>query len=172
MDGLPDTLSLRHPTTADHPRLLAVLDEWWGGLGGDAGRLERALLMPRLFLQHFTDTSFIVERPDGSIGAFLIGFRSQSRPDVAYIHFVGVAPDLRRNRVAASLYGRFIEEARTAGARSVQSCTSPSNTTSQAFHRGMGFEIDPGETVRDGVAVQRDYDGPGIDRVTFTLSLE
>jgi predicted GNAT superfamily acetyltransferase len=169
---LPDTLSVRHPTTADHPRLLAVLDEWWGGLGGEAGQLERSLLMPRLFLQHFTDTSFIAERPDGSIGAFLIGFRSQSRPDVAYIHFVGVAPDLRRLGVAAGLYGRFISGAQAAGARRVQSCTSPSNTTSQAFHTGMGFAIDPSETVRDGVAVQLDYDGPGIDRVTFTLLLE
>ena len=83
-----------------------------------------------------------------------------------------MAPDLRRNRVAASLYRRFIEEARAAGARRVQSCTSPANTTSQAFHTGMGFEIDPSETVRDGVAVQPDYDGPGIDRVSFTLSLE
>jgi predicted GNAT superfamily acetyltransferase len=169
---LPDTLSVRRPTTADHPRLLAVLDEWWGGLGGEAGRLERALLLPRLFLQHFTDTSFIVERPDASIGAFLIGFRSQSRPEVAYIHFVGVAPDLRRNRVAASLYERFIEEVRVAGARTVQACTSPSNTTSQAFHAGMGFEIDASQTIRDGVAVQLDYDGPGIDRVSFTLSID
>ena len=164
-------LSVRHPVVADHPRLLAVLDEWWGGLGGEAGRLERALLMPRLFLQHFTDTSVIAERPDGSIGAFLIGFRSQSRPDVAYIHFVGVAPDLRRRGVAASLYGRFIEAARAAGARRVQSCTSPANTTSRAFHVGMGFTLDASETVRDGVPVQLDYDGPGIDRVSFTLVL-
>jgi hypothetical protein len=36
----------------------------------------------------------------------------------------------------------------------------------------MGFEIDPSETVIDGVPVQRDYDGPGIDRVTFTLHLD
>ena len=128
--------------------------------------------MPRLFLQHFTDTSFIVERADGSVGAFLIGFRSQSRPEVAYIHFVGVAPDLRRNRVAASLYERFIEQVRVAGARTVQSCTSPANTTSQAFHTGMGFEIDASETLRDGVRVQPDYDGPGIDRVSFTLRLD
>ena len=53
---------MRQPIVADHPRLLAVLDEWWGELGGEAGRLERALLMPRLFLQHFTDTSSSVER--------------------------------------------------------------------------------------------------------------
>jgi predicted GNAT superfamily acetyltransferase len=167
-----DELSVRHPTVADHPRLQAALDAWWGDLGGEAGRLERSLLLPRLYLQHFTDTSFILERPDGSIGAFLVGFRSQSRPDVAYIHFVGVAPDLRRRHVAASLYERFIEQARRAGARRVQSCTSPSNATSRAFHTGMGFAIDESETVVDGVPVQRDYDGPGVDRVTFTLRLD
>ena len=165
-------LSVRQPIVADHPRLLAVLDEWWGELGGEAGRLERALLMPRLFLQHFADTSFICRAPGSVVGAFLIGFRSQSRPEVAYIHFVGVAPDLRRHGVAAELYGRFIERARAAGARRVQSCTSPSNTTSQAFHVAMGFTLDASETMREGVAVQLDSDGPGIDRVSFTLLLE
>lgn len=168
----PDGLSERHPTAADHPRVLAALDDWWGGLGGEAGRRERALLVPRLFLQHFNDTSYIVERPDGTITAFLIGFRSQSQPDVAYIHFVGVAPDLRRNGVAARLYERFIEQVRAGGARKVQSITSPANATSRAFHIGMGFAIDPSETVVDGLAVQRDYDGPGVDRVTFTRLLE
>ena len=57
-------------------------------------------------------------------------------------------------------------------ARAVQAITSPSNVTSRAFHQAMGFELDPSETVVDGVPVQRDYDGPGIDRVTFTLRLE
>jgi predicted GNAT superfamily acetyltransferase len=168
---LPDGLSVRHPLAADHPRIQAVLAGWWGDLGGAAGRLERALLVPRLYLQHFTDTSFVVERADGTLGAFLIGFRSQSRPDVAYIHFVGVAPDLRRMHVAAALYEGFIEEVRATGARRVQSCTSPSNTTSKAFHTSLGFAIDPSDEIVDGVPVQRDYDGPGIDRVTFTLTI-
>ena len=54
----------------------------------------------------------------------------------------------------------------------MQSCTSPSNTTSQAFHVAMGFTLDASETMREGVPVQLDYDGPGIDRVSFTLLLE
>jgi N-acetylglutamate synthase-like GNAT family acetyltransferase len=165
-------LPVRHPTPSDHPRILAVLDEWWGGLGGEQGRLERSLLVPRLFLQHFTNTSYIVDRPDGTIGAFLIGFHSQSRPEVAYVHFVGVAPDLRRTGLAGSLYERFIERARAAGMSKVQAITSPRNATSRAFHRGMGFELDPSEDEVDGIPVQRDYDGPGIDRVTFTLRLD
>jgi N-acetylglutamate synthase-like GNAT family acetyltransferase len=165
-------LATRPPSAADHPRILRALDEWWGGLGGEAGRRERSLLLPRLFLQHFADTSYIVERADGSLGAFLIGLHSQSRPDVAYVHFVGVAPDLRRRGLAASLYERFLDAARAAGARKVQAITSPSNVTSQAFHQGIGFELDASETVVDGLPVQRDYDGPGIDRVAFTLQLQ
>src|SRR5437016_73337 len=35
--------------------------EWWGGLGGQDGSKQRALLVPRLFFQHFTDTSYLVE---------------------------------------------------------------------------------------------------------------
>jgi N-acetylglutamate synthase-like GNAT family acetyltransferase len=164
-------LTTRHPTVADHLRILAVLDAWWGGLGGERGQLERSLLVPRLFLQHFADTSYVVERADGAVGAFLVGFHSQSQPEVAYVHFVGVAPDLRRQRVAAGLYERFIEGARAAGARRVQAITSPANLTSRAFHLGMGFELDPSECVVEGVPIQVDYDGPGIDRVAFTLWL-
>ena len=166
-----EQLAVRHPTASDHPRLQRALAGWWGDLGGEAGRLERSLLLPRLFLQHFAGTSFIAEQPDGSIAAFLIGFRSQSQPDVAYIHFVAVAPELRRLKLATRLYERFAREQHEAGARLVRSCTSPSNTTSQAFHRGLGFTLDPSETIVGGVPVQRDYDGPGLDRVTFTLLL-
>ena len=61
---------------------------------------------------------------------------------------------------------------RAVGVRRVKSVTSPANTTSRAFHTGMGFAIDASETVVDGLAVQRDYDGPGVDRVAFTRLLE
>jgi hypothetical protein len=42
---------------------------------------------------HFRDTSFIGEMNDNLIG-FLVGFLSPSVPEEAYIHFVGVHPDL------------------------------------------------------------------------------
>ncbi|EPH39288.1 hypothetical protein STRAU_7641 [Streptomyces aurantiacus JA 4570] len=48
--------------------MLAVLDTWWGGLKGEAAATERALLLPRLYFQHFTTTSLLVEhgsRPGG-----------------------------------------------------------------------------------------------------------
>ncbi|GHF01175.1 hypothetical protein GCM10017786_37700 [Amycolatopsis deserti] len=73
---LPEGLVARHPVPDDHPRVLAVLDRWWADLKGDAGARERALLLPRLYFQHFTTTSFVVE--DGSARA--LDRRSRGRP--------------------------------------------------------------------------------------------
>lgn len=167
----PEELSVRHPTAADHPRVLAVMDTWWNDFGGAAGSQQRAGLVPRLFFQHFTDTSYLVE-DHGRLVAFLIGFRSQSHPQTVYIHFVGVDPAARRTGIAAELYQQFFTQARARGANTVRCITSPANTTSIAFHTGLGFTIEPGDTVVDGVPVQCDYDGPGLDRVSFYRSLD
>jgi len=167
----PEKLQTRHPTAEDHGRVLAVLDEWWGGSGGVAGSQQRALLLPRLYFQHFTDTSYLVERADGRLAAFLVGFLSPAHPDVAYIHVVGVDPALHRSGVARGLYTRFFEDVAPRGARSVRCITSPGNSASLAFHNRLGFAIEPSQTLVEGVAVQRDYDGPGLDRVAFTRSL-
>ncbi|HEY1479574.1 MAG TPA: GNAT family N-acetyltransferase [Gaiellales bacterium] len=127
---LPAGLSVRHPTSADHGRVLVAQERWWGGLGGADGALQRAFLLPRLFFLHFVDTSYLVEHADGTLGAFLIGFVSQSQPEVAYVHFAGVAPSLRRQRVAHALYDRFFDEVSARGARVVRCVTSPANTAS------------------------------------------
>ncbi len=68
---LPDGLMTRHPTPEDQPRVLAVMDDWWAGFQGEAGSLRRTLLLPRLYFQHFTDSSYLVERDDGRLVAFL-----------------------------------------------------------------------------------------------------
>ncbi|MEX5713653.1 GNAT family N-acetyltransferase [Parafrankia sp. FMc6] len=170
--GLPGGLLLRSPIPEDQRRVLAVLDVWWAGFGGAAGSRERSLLLPRLFFQHFTDSSFVVERPDGALVAFLIGFLSQSQPEVAYIHFVGVDPALRRRGVGAFLYQRFFTLAAARGRTRVRCVTSPGNAASVAFHTGLGFQVDPGDAATaDGVPVYQDYDGPGLPRVTFTRIL-
>jgi len=72
---------------SDHARVIAVIDEWWGGR-------PMARMLPRLFFDHFTDTSFAADRDDALAG-FLVGFVSPARPDEAYIHFVGVHPGER-----------------------------------------------------------------------------
>jgi GNAT superfamily N-acetyltransferase len=155
-------LSFRQPTEADHARVLAVLEPWWGGFKGADGARERALLVPRLYFQHFTTTSCLAEHPDGTLAAFLIGFRSQAEPATAYIHFVGVDPALHGQGVGRSLYAWFFDRARAVGARRVKCVTSPANTASRAFHGRLGFAASP---------VLPDYDGPGLDRVAFTRSL-
>src|SRR6266571_6557484 len=57
-----DGLVVRQPTADDHGRVLAVMDHWWDGLGGPEGVAWRASALPRLFFQHFSDTSFLLER--------------------------------------------------------------------------------------------------------------
>jgi len=157
-----DGLRFRRPVEADHPRVLAVMEQWWGGLGDADGARYRAALLPRLFLQHFTTTSTVAEHPDGRIAGFLVGFLSPAEPGTAYVHFVGVDPAVRRAGLGATLYRRFVDDAASAGATTVRAVTSPVNTQSIAFHAALGFDVSP---------VRADYDGPGHDRVCFTRRL-
>ncbi|MFD3518250.1 GNAT family N-acetyltransferase [Streptomyces sp. NPDC058657] len=159
---LPVGLTARHLVEDDHSRVLGVLDTWWGGLKGEAGARERALLLPRLYFQHFTTTGFLVERGEGPLVAFLVGFLSQSEPDTAYVHFVGVDPTLHGQGVGRALYRAFFALARSHGRRYVHCVTSPENAASQAFHTRLGFTAS---------AVKPDYDGPGLDRVAFSIDL-
>lgn len=163
-------LTFRHPVPGDQSAVLAVLDNWWGELGGAAGSAQRALLLPRLFFQHFTDTSFLAER-EGRLVGFLIGFLSQSRPDESYIHFAGVSPDLQGQGLGRRLYERFFELSRACGRTRVRAVTSPSNSGSYQFHLRMGFTAEPGPGSFDGRPVHLDYDGPGLDRVLFTRTI-
>ena len=155
-------LIFRRPAEADHPQVLAVLEQWWGGLGGAEGARYRAALLPRLFFQHFTTTSTVAEHPDGRLAGFLIGFVSPAEPGTGYVHFVGVDPATRRTGLGAALYDHFFDDAGSAGAHTVRAVTSPINTASIAFHRALGFAVSP---------VEPDYDGTGHDRVCFTRTV-
>jgi len=162
----------RSPTEADHLRVVAAADSWWDGLKGPTGARERQLLLPRLYFQHFTRGSRIVETPDGLLAAFLIGFLSESDPSAAYIHFVGVAPEHRRGGLARSLYEGFFGYARANGRRWVHAITSPENARSIAYHTSVGFTIKPSATLVDGVPAQPGYDGAGTPRVAFVIDLD
>lgn len=123
---------VRHARPADYEAIQPVLDDWWG-------RPIASVLQP-LFLDHFFDTSYVAEQ-DGKLVGFLIGFMSPARRDVAYVHFVGVHPDLRRHGLARDLYGRFFELARADGRAEVWAVTGPINETSVKFHESMGFTV-------------------------------
>ncbi|WP_317891384.1 GNAT family N-acetyltransferase [Saccharopolyspora pogona] len=135
---------------ADHPRIVAAIESWWTDSRSPAAARELSLLVPRLFLQHFSGTSLLAER-GGEMAGFLIGFLSADCPEDAYIHFVGVDPALRRGGLARRLYAEFFDTASRAGRSRVRCITSPVNTGSIAFHRRMGFELVPGATEIEGI---------------------
>jgi ribosomal protein S18 acetylase RimI-like enzyme len=147
-------VTIRHAEAADHARVSPHLDAWWGG------RPMRAML-PRLFFEHFRDTSFVAEE-DGEVVGFLCGFLSQTHPEQAYVHFVGVRPDRRGGGLGRELYERFFAAAREAGRDVVRCVTAPVNEASIAFHRRLGFEVE---------AEVDDYDGAGAARVLLEKRL-
>lgn len=146
-------MNVRAATEADHPRVLAVVEEWWGGR-------QLAWLAQRLFFEHFADTSLIAE-DDSGLAGFLIGLLSQSRPDEAYIHMVATRPDRRRAGLARDLYTQFFELARAADRDVVTCITAPMNETSLAFHTALGFSA----------RLHIDHEGPGADKIIFRLDL-
>jgi ribosomal protein S18 acetylase RimI-like enzyme len=147
-------MHIRPISPSDYQPVISVIDDWWGGR-------HMADMLPRLFFEHFTDTSFAAEH-DGRLAGFLIGFLSQSRPGEAYIHFVGVNPADRARGLGRDLYQHFFAAVRSRGATVVRAVTSPVNTGSVSFHRQLGFTVEPPAPA---------YDGPGQDRVRFTLHL-
>ncbi len=163
---LPPGHHVRRPRESDHAAIVEAIPRWWDFPNAD----RLVMLMPRLFLQHFTQTSWLVEAESGELGAFLIGFQSADKPDRAYIHFVGVDPELRGAGIARMLYERFFEQMKANGCTEVRAITGPSNRRSQAFHTAMGFEL-RGDEGMAGVLAYRDYDGPGEHRVVFVRAL-
>jgi ribosomal protein S18 acetylase RimI-like enzyme len=148
-------VEIRHAQPSDYGRVIGRVNAWWGGR-------DMAPMLPKLFFVHFEGTSFVVDDADGQLAGFLIGFHSQSSPEEAYIHFVGVAPEQRGNGIGRALYERFFAEARADGRAVVRCVTSPVNEDSIAFHQALGFEIE---------RVAEDYDGPGEDRVLLVHRL-
>lgn len=156
-------MQLRNLKAEDCDPITAVVDEWWGG------RPMRHLLQ-RLFFEHFNPTSFVFEDARG-IRAFLIGFQSQTAPNIGYIHFVGVDPVLRKHGLARRLYHTFFTSLATLGCTEVRCITSPVNTGSVAFHRQMGFTLLPGDGEQDGLPITRNHGGPDAHRVLFSKPL-
>jgi predicted GNAT superfamily acetyltransferase len=147
------SVEIRHAEPADYGRVIAVVDEWWGGR-------EMAAMLPKLFFVHFRETSFVAEQ-DGELAGFLCGFRSQTHDDEAYVHFVGIAPSQRGSGLGRELYERFF--AAVAPRTVVRAVTSPVNERSVAFHRALGFEVE---------RVDDDYDGQGQARVLLVRRLQ
>ncbi|GER90227.1 N-acetyltransferase [Dictyobacter vulcani] len=150
---------IRQIESDDYTPIIQVVDAWWDNR-------PMASMLPKLFFMHFQKSSFVVEDNGKRIG-FLVGFRSQTYPNQAYIHFVGVDPRFRKNGIGRLLYLRFFTQMREWGCTEVHSVTTPQNERSIAFHKNMGFTVEPGDAQANGMAVTTNYDGRGGTRVLF-----
>lgn len=155
----PDGIGFRRPTEADYPAIVRVIDDWWGDRKMD-------VLLPRLWLQHFTGTSWVAESEDGRLAGFLIGFHSPDHADVAYCWLIATNPNVRRRGLGRALYERFFADARAAGRHEARAITWPGNRASIAFHRALGFEVLVGHGSQDlyGTPSQAGYDFDREDR--------
>lgn len=164
-EGLED-ISFRRPTEADYPAIVRVIDDWW-----DGRQLDQ--LLPRLWLQHFTGTSWLAETADGRLAGFLIGFLSPDRSDVAYCHMLASNPNLRRRGLGRALYERFFDDARAGGRSVVSAITWPANRASIAFHRALGFEVQAGTGSQNlyGTPAVAGYDFAREDRAILVRRL-
>lgn len=149
-------LTIRHAHPSDYGRVIGRINVWWGGR-------DMAPMLPKLFFVHFEGTSFVAEDDDEQLVGFVCGFVSQTDPEKAYVHFVGIDPERRGGGLGRTLYERFFEAVREHGCRSVHCVTSPANEASLSFHRALGFEVE---------RVATDYDGPGEDRALLARSLD
>lgn len=156
-------MEVRLVRSSDYYVISPLINEWWGGR-------NMSDMLPKLFFDHFSNTSFIAEE-DGKIIGFLIGFLSQSHPNEAYIHFVGICPEYRKQKIGKHLYNHFFNVVKQKGRNIVRCVTSPVNKVSIAYHTKMGFEIEKGDKEIDGVAIKSDYDGSNQDRVLFVKKL-
>lgn len=162
----PEAIRFRRPTEEDYPTIVRVIDDWWGGRKMD-------VLLPRLWLQHFTRTSWLAETADGGLAGFLIGFHSPDQPDVAYCRMIATNPNLRMRGMGRALYERFFSDARAAGRHTVRAITWPGNRASIAFHRALGFEVEagPGSQNLYGTPSQVEYDFDREDRTILVRAV-
>ncbi|MBN8210529.1 GNAT family N-acetyltransferase [Bacillus sp. NTK071] len=156
-------MQIRNVKQSDYYVISPIINEWWNGR-------QMADMLPKLFFDHFTSTSFVAEE-DGEVIGFLIGFLSQTHLHEGYIHFVGVHPKYRGRNIGKQLYYEFFKTIKLYGRSIVRCVTSPVNKASIAYHIRMGFEIEGGNRVVNGIAVHSNYDGPDRERVVFVKKL-
>ncbi len=159
-----EEFQFRPITTEDHKRIIDIMPDWWGGR-------DLRYMLPKMFFNHFRNTSFLVEK-DGNLAGFLVGLISPAIEDEAYIHFAGIDPGYRKMGLGRLMYEHFFDFCRSADRRIIRCCTSPVNKESIEFHTRIGFTIEPGNGEIDGIAVTLDYNREGDTKVLFKKVLE
>ena len=154
------SVAIRTARREDYARIVAVVDDWWGGR-------RMAALLPSLFLEHFAGTSLVAEDEHAELAGFLVGFDSPDHPGEAYVHFLGVRPDHRGSGLGRELHDRFAHAAAERGVTTVRCVTSTVNSASVAFHTSIGFEV---EGVDEPVVVDGVDDVAGHVRMVRRLA--
>ncbi|AFC99824.1 putative acetyltransferase, GNAT superfamily [Methanocella conradii HZ254] len=121
-----------------------------------------------IMTEHFRDTCFIAEERGEMIG-YLLGFRSQARPEEALIHLIQVAPHMRGNGIGRRLFNQFQYTVKKMGCKRIVAITKPENNYCNRFHKAMGFNVvEAGEAIEvNGVRAIKDYNGPGKHMVLW-----
>ncbi len=160
-----DTVTVRQAREADHPGIVAVVDEWWGR------RVHQQL--PRLWLRHFSGTSVVAQDDRGRVVGFAVGFVSPDRAQEAILHLVGVAPGRRRQGTGRALFEAFASVARDRGATVVSATTPPGEPIALGFLRGLGFSVETGAgtTPLYGTPSYTNRNREGDDQVMLTRPL-
>ena len=155
-------LTLRHPTEADQPRVVHVVDEWF------AGRRVRHLVV-RAWFRHVASTSWIAEDATGQPIGFAIGYRSQDHPNEAILHLVAVHPSHRRRGIGRALVESFLADVSAARVSTVTALAWPGEPGAIAFFRALAFRPDdgPGSQNLYGTPAWPDYESVGEDRIVF-----
>ncbi len=123
-------------TLSDLDAVLAELDRFWGGR-------DMRFLHQRVLIREFGGTCLAAHGPEGHIAGYVIGFTTPRR--VGYIHAVAVRGDARRAGCARALYHEFAAAAAAEGADRLKAVTTAANTGSIAFHRRLGFLVEPAD---------------------------
>lgn len=155
-------LVLRHPIEGDQPRIVELVDDWFGG------RRVRHLVV-RAWFRHWGSTSWLAEDAAGHPIGFLLGYRSQDHPSEAVVHLVGVHPSHRRRGIGRALISSFLADVAGAGVTTVTALAWPGEPIAIAFLRALDFRPDdgPGSQNLYGTPAFPDYESAGEDRIVF-----
>jgi ribosomal protein S18 acetylase RimI-like enzyme len=125
-----------------------------------------------LFTKYFANTCFVAEI-DNQIVGYILGFISQLEKNVAYIHNICIAPDLRRKKIGSGLYQKFFQNMKNEKCQKIFLIINPKNKLSISYHESLGFNIskEGEEFYVEGVRASKDYNGPGKHMVVMCKPL-
>jgi GNAT superfamily N-acetyltransferase len=121
-----------------------------------------------ILVEHFKETCFVAEDRGQMIG-YLLGIRSQSHPEQAYMHLIQVTPSLRGHGVGRRLFNQFQTTAKAMGCTKICTITKPEHKECVAFYLAMGYLVANGKNtvIVDGVEATKDYNGPGKHMIVW-----